>query len=144
MNSGRWIINTTSVISEILDGELVIMNHVSGKYHTSAGTGPLYWLCIERGMSRPAILKAIADVCSVGEDRIAPDLDSFVAELVSEGLICEASGERVADEPGPPALAPTAYEKPELSSYSDMQDLLLIDPIHDVSEEGWPARPRSR
>jgi hypothetical protein len=24
--------------------------------------------------------------------------------------------------------------------YEDMQDLLLLDPIHDVDETGWPAR----
>lgn len=144
MNPCRWVINSPSVISEILDGELVIMNRLSGKYHTSAGTGPLIWLCIERGMSRPAILKAMAGACSVGEDRIAPDLDAFVEELVSQGLICNATGEQVAAEPEPPALSRTAYEGPELSSYSDMQDLLLLDPIHDVSEEGWPARPPSQ
>ena len=143
MNSFRWVINKPSVASEILDGELVIMNTVGGKYHTSAGTGPLIWLCIERGMSRPAILKAIADASSVGEDVIASDLDTFVDELVSQGLICNAMGERVTAEPEPPALPRTAYERPELSSYSDMQDLLLLDPIHDVSEEGWPARPQS-
>ncbi len=143
MNSFRWVINKPSVASEILDGELVIMNTVGGKYHTSTGTGPLIWLCIERGMSRPAILKAIADACSVGEDMIASDLDAFVDELVSQGLICNAMGEQVTAEPEPPALSRTAYERPELSSYSDMQDLLLLDPIHDVSEEGWPARPQS-
>ena len=143
MNSSRWVINKPSVASEILDGELVIMNNAGGKYHTSAGTGPLIWLCIERGMSRPAILKAIAEACSVGEERIAPDLDAFLDELVSEGLICNATVEQVAAEPESPALSPTAYERPELSSYSDMQDLLRLDPIHDVSEEGWPARPQS-
>jgi hypothetical protein len=25
--------------------------------------------------------------------------------------------------------------------YSDMRDLLMLDPIHDVAEEGWPSRP---
>ena len=144
MNSYRWLINKPSVISDILDGELVIMNNVGGKYHTSAGTGPLIWLCIDRGMSRSAIVNAIANACSVGEDRIAPDLDAFIKELVSQGLISGAKGEQVAAEPEPPPLSRTAYEKPELSTYSDMQDLLLLDPIHDVSEEGWPVRPQSQ
>ena len=25
-------------------------------------------------------------------------------------------------------------------TYTDMQDLLLADPIHDYDETGWPAR----
>ena len=29
---------------------------------------------------------------------------------------------------------------PVLNKYTDMQDLLLIDPIHDVEAHGWPAK----
>ena len=31
------------------------------------------------------------------------------------------------------------YTAPKLATYSDLQDLLLLDPIHDVDETGWPA-----
>jgi hypothetical protein len=27
-----------------------------------------------------------------------------------------------------------------LERYTDMQELLLLDPIHDVDESGWPHR----
>jgi hypothetical protein len=27
---------------------------------------------------------------------------------------------------------------PVLNKYTDMQDLLLLDPIHEVDERGWP------
>jgi hypothetical protein len=27
---------------------------------------------------------------------------------------------------------------PELLIFEDLQDLLLVDPIHDTGEEGWP------
>jgi hypothetical protein len=27
---------------------------------------------------------------------------------------------------------------PKLEKYTDMEDLLLLDPIHDVQEVGWP------
>ena len=33
------------------------------------------------------------------------------------------------------------YVAPTLQKYSDMQDLLLIDPVHEVDETGWPNRP---
>jgi hypothetical protein len=29
---------------------------------------------------------------------------------------------------------------PLLRKYTDMRDLLLLDPIHDVDEQGWPVR----
>jgi hypothetical protein len=28
-----------------------------------------------------------------------------------------------------------------LSRFDDMQEMLLLDPIHDVAETGWPHRP---
>jgi hypothetical protein len=27
---------------------------------------------------------------------------------------------------------------PEIDIFSDMQDILLLDPVHDVDESGWP------
>jgi hypothetical protein len=30
------------------------------------------------------------------------------------------------------------FEAPVLQKYTDMQDLLLLDPIHDTDETGWP------
>ena len=39
-------------------------------------------------------------------------------------------------EAGP---APESYEAPAVHKYTDMENLLLLDPIHEVEEEaGWP------
>ena len=32
------------------------------------------------------------------------------------------------------------YEPPILNRYDDLQNLALLDPIHDVEEAGWPNR----
>jgi len=40
----------------------------------------------------------------------------------------------------PPLPAGTVFAPPVLEVYTDMQDLLLLDPIHDVDETvGWPS-----
>ena len=31
------------------------------------------------------------------------------------------------------------FEAPALQVYTDMEDLLLLDPIHEVDEMGWPS-----
>ena len=38
-------------------------------------------------------------------------------------------------------LSPSPWIAPELQVYTDMQDWMLVDPIHEVAEEGWPIRP---
>ena len=30
------------------------------------------------------------------------------------------------------------YGLPALERFTDMEDLLLLDPVHDVEEMGWP------
>jgi len=30
------------------------------------------------------------------------------------------------------------FSAPVLNAYTDMEELLLLDPIHDVDQAGWP------
>lgn len=61
----------------------------------------------------------------------------FLGDLAAENLISAAEGSA-------PLLAPSdddgaaEFPAPRLERYTDMQDLLLLDPIHDVDERGWP------
>jgi hypothetical protein len=41
--------------------------------------------------------------------------------------------------PAPAAPAAGAvFAPPRLEVFDDLQDLFLVDPIHDVDEAGWP------
>jgi hypothetical protein len=40
------------------------------------------------------------------------------------------------DSPAP--IGTAEFHAPVLQVYSDMQDLLLLDPIHEVDATGWP------
>ena len=39
------------------------------------------------------------------------------------------------------AAPPRAPGDPMIESYDDMADLLLLDPVHEVGEQGWPVKP---
>ena len=65
----------------------------------------------------------------------------LVDELITEGIVVQA------DEPGQPVLAAIEsngdsrpYQEPKLGKYTDMQELLLLDPVHEVDEVGWPNK----
>ncbi|TMI76502.1 MAG: PqqD family protein [Bacillati bacterium ANGP1] len=67
----------------------------------------------------------------------------FLDELQREGLIVPDQADTDEKErPGRTAAGPERplprFETPVLHKYSDMQDLLLLDPIHDVDDAGWP------
>ena len=77
-------------------------------------------------------------------EQVESALTPFLEEVEAEGLVVrsdgvEASGAtvRVAANGTDPSFEPPVVEK-----FTDMQDLVLLDPVHEVQEMGWPlARP---
>ena len=55
-----------------------------------------------------------------------------------EGLLVEGEPLTATDSPTLPA-GNTAFVAPALHVYTDMQEFMLVDPLHDVDEvAGWP------
>src|SRR4051794_38301552 len=72
-------------------------------------------------------------------------VEGFASQLVAEQLLVPVAGTE--DQPAtawqPPGAAPglpAAYGAPALNKYTDMQELLLLDPVHEVDEAGWPSK----
>ena len=140
MNSMRWRIDNRAVVAEILEGELIIMHSASGKFFSSLSVGPLVWQCLDSGLSNSEIHALVPPRWGAAPSEITADIDAFINDLKAEGVILEntaALATGLKEVPG----EPLTYAKPVLSAYTDMQDLLLLDPIHEVSDEGWPVRP---
>ncbi|MEQ9640211.1 MAG: PqqD family protein [Alphaproteobacteria bacterium] len=126
-------------MAEVIDGELVVMNLASGSYYSSQGLGAAIWGWIETGHAIDAIRDSLVEHFEAPAADVERDLSAFCGRLREEGLV------RVEEAPaatGAPAVdASLRYEAPTLMKYEDMQDLLLLDPIHDVDETGWPTLP---
>jgi hypothetical protein len=129
------------VISETIDGEVVIINLGTGNYYSLQDSGAIVWRGLEQGATLDELeqhfVTAFADAGAVRDL-----LDAFVEQLLFDGLLVVADG-------APPAIpsldAPTAdaFEAPRLERFTDMQDLILLDPVHDVdAEAGWPSAKR--
>ena len=142
----QFVVNSPSVVSEVIDGEVVIMNLTSGNYYSSEQTGAAIWGWIEEGRSLEAIARLVSERYDVGPEDVAAALTTFVDRLIEEKLVREVTAAApLAAEAGETARTPLTRERfvsPQLQVYSDMQDLLLLDPIHDVDDTGWP-QPKS-
>jgi hypothetical protein len=125
------------VVHETVDGEVVIVHLDKGLYFSTVGVGACIWTLIQRGDDTDAIIEW-ATVTYPTIDTAAAEVGNFLAELVKQELVREAESP-VASEDELLLEPPEQYESPELQVYTDMEDLLLLDPIHDVEEEqGWP------
>jgi hypothetical protein len=137
-------VNTPSVAGEVIDGEAVIMNLTTGHYFSTQGSGATAWEAISAGASRAEIAAALQRRYAVADDdEVARAVNTFVTDLLRHNLVVETP-----DHDRPPVLpalfapedGPLAPFQPlVLHVYTDMDDLLLLDPIHDVNEEGWPT-----
>jgi hypothetical protein len=136
-------VNVPSVIHEIIDGEAVLINLESGSYFSIDNVGALVWEYVEKGLSGTQIVEAVAAQFEGDRAEIAAGIQRLFDTLQAEQLIVPRDGasgtgdvpleNRVGD-----GVAKRPYEAPVLHKYTDMEDLLLLDPIHDVDESGWP------
>lgn len=125
----RYEVNKPDVVDESVDGEVLIVHLGTGAYYSSRGVGDAAWQLIAAGstaLETSGLLQAAG-----------PAVADFVEHLLAESLI------RPRTKPvEPPPFVTVVPGEPVLEKYTDMQELLLLDPIHDVEEAGWPkAKP---
>lgn len=136
--SQSFRIAAPSVLGEIIEGEAIVVDMRNGHYFSADGYGALIWDAIVAGHSAEQISEALrAAKGLVLDDQVA----QFIAILLAEGLI-EPWDAPLPAEPYQvdTALIANASLPPSLVRHTDMEDLILLDPIHDVDDAGWPTR----
>ncbi len=136
--------NEPTVISETIDGEVVVINLASGTYYSLKNSAAAIW----SGIEQTARLSYIADMLRANFDVGVAEAEAAVLDLVTklheEGLVRPAGEVRELVSPGAltnGALKAAPFILPTLERFTDMEAMLLLDPVHDVDEEGWPHLP---
>ena len=107
---------SSHVISETIDNETIVVNTRDGSYFSLVGSASLTWIAVQSGSSLSELQ--------------LPDF-AMLRRLGEFGLL-----EVNIDVSWP------EYSGDEIMKYDDMEEMLLLDPIHEVDEHGWPI-PRS-
>jgi Coenzyme PQQ synthesis protein D (PqqD) len=117
------------------DDELIVIHLQSGNYFSLRGTAPAIWGMLLEG---PANASSLAARFAGPRGAVAAQIAGFLQELAGHGLVTPSSEVAAAGAAGSPA---TPFTAPEMTMFDDLQDLLQADPIHEVADEGWPAKP---
>jgi len=133
----RWKWNTPAVTSERFDDEVVLVNFDSGRYHSLRGSAVPLWQWLATGASLDVLITSAQQSFEGDGEAIATAVRTFISDLEREHLIVPAAGNH-SDSPLE-CLERQPFQAPVLSTFSDMQELLLLDPIHEVDEAGWPV-----
>jgi len=140
---GYFRIARPSIVDESIDGEVIIVNLEKGLYFSADGVGGRIWDLIAAGTAVDDIRSRIgATYSSLDPAALDADLTAYLASLQDHALIAPVEQAPVAKSGASISTTdwPQTYAAPEVQVYSDMEQLLLLDPIHDVDETaGWPA-----
>jgi hypothetical protein len=131
-------VNASHVVHETIDGETILIHLGSGSYYSLDGVGSEVWVALAAGTSKEQLFAEAKERFVGDPDEVEMGLSSLVENLLREGLLVEDEAESVPDSPTfPPGTV--AFTAPVLHVYTDMQEFMLVDPLHDVDEiAGWP------
>jgi hypothetical protein len=125
-------IASPEVVCETIDGEAVILNLDTGIYYSTTGAGADLIDGIVAGLPVHEVVDAVMTTYGGGAE-MAAAVGQFLDEIQAERLV-----RPVSTPPSRSAWAPTwnrngVDRTVMLRRYTDMEHLLLLDPVHDVS-----------
>jgi hypothetical protein len=127
---------------ERFDDETVMINVENGLYYSTSQSGSEVLRLVDSGCPAGMLVVALLGNSEEAE-HYTSGIIRFVEELISEGILVECNPHSSAGRPidiHSPVYSQTgAFQPPFLERFDEVQDLLLIDPIHMVDpKEGWP------
>lgn len=127
----RLDIGRPHIACEDLDGEIIAIDFRNGAYYSLAGTAAEIWRQAIAGSGRTAILDGVTRA-SADSDAARAATGRFLDELLALGLLHATGGD------GSRAAVFAGFQPPLVEKFEDMAELIKLDPIHEVTESGWP------
>jgi hypothetical protein len=132
-----YSVNNEEISLERLNGETIILNFKTGAYYSTLGAGSdLFWL-ISNKVPSSEWVQILETYWSFAPDE-SNGIEEFINEAISEGLILESNEGDIKSILLPNDFKRINWSTPKLLKFNDIQHLLLVDPIHDSSLQGWP------
>jgi hypothetical protein len=147
----RFAVNSPKVILETFDDEVMLVNLENGNYYSLEKVGAVIWGLLEQGRSSSEVQASVVQQYDGERLELEHLTARFIEELAQEDLIIPIAASQEVDQrgfdtslPPQPDMPKAHFAPPVLHKFTDMQGLLLLDPIHEVDETGWPMQPRHR
>ncbi len=135
-------VNHPHIIHEIIEGEAILINLETGSYYSTDQVGAVVWDWLEKGASVAHILKHITNTYAGDTREMETSLRALLRQFQDERLIIadDSAAKNDAAFQSRSSSEKIPFVAPVLRKYTEMEDLLLLDPIHDVDATGWPQR----
>lgn len=143
MKPEAFRINEPDVIHQLFDQEVVAVDLRNGTYYSLSEVGGRAWLAFGTvGARVEDVVACIAGSYAATDENIQRDLLVFIEHLRQLDLIVPSASVSVNLEVPASVSSRLPYSPPKLSIHNDLQELFLIDPVHEVDPQvGWPHLP---
>lgn len=132
-------INAEDIAAEDFGHEVVIIHLRRGTYYTLNQSAAVLWRALAAGLgSDEALTKHLKDCLGHVQETLRTDVGRFIEQLLAEELVNKTTADKEEAAFPQPCEEIDAYEPPMLEIFSDIQQILTLDPIHEVTETGWP------
>lgn len=123
------IINRPSVIFDVQGDETVVIDLSTGHYFRLNGPSTTVWSRLDRAVTAAQL----RETCENPQD--LEQLDSILDDLLQRSLV-RVAGPADSSEPD---TSRWRFEGFTLEQFTDLEDILGLDPIHEVDPaQGWP------
>ena len=140
MTGSSFLIANTSLAAEEFDGETVLIDVAQGLYFSLRGSATELWRAFSEQRSEADVVEALC-LQLAGSDRV--ELEDAIRSMRENALLVSAP-EASSASPEKFMAASLSFSAPVVEVYSDLADLIAIDPVHEVdASAGWPMRPEN-
>ena len=105
------------------------------------GVAGVFWSLLQEDGRDEAVVAALRLRYAAPDAELKSAWQDFVRSLADEDLVRhEPVAHVVNGSPmnSPSSDGPQPFTLPKIEKFEDMKEMLLLDPIHDVSVGGWP------
>lgn len=133
---GSFRVRREDISAERLDGDVIAVNLSSGAYFSLSGSAADVWTLASSGAPNEVWLRVLDD--AFGESVPKDHVEALLRSCVEHGLMEEVGAFGTETPELPDDYSRAGWIEPTLEVFTDLQDLILVDPIHDASDLGWP------
>jgi len=134
----RFSVFDSNIINDIFGEEVVLVNLQSGIYYSLRFSSAQIWKRIVSQYSIEEIIFDLMLIYNVDENILHTEIEKFVSILIENKIIKEVAITEKIIIDNSLILEKIEFEAPIIEIFSDMQEILLLDPVHDVDKAGWP------
>lgn len=137
----NYVLNEAKMFADITDGIAIVINSDTGIYYGFNAFGTAVLQSLIQGASEEDVLAAVKGLTGAPADMDAR-FQAFMNEIKAKELVIEGVGSGTVNLDA--AVAAADNFELSVKEYSDAQEMLLADPIHEVKEEtGWTPEKES-